>query len=46
MKLGDTLTLSIIDYDHEGRGVAKENGFPIFVCHALKERSLRVKLNI
>lgn len=44
MKLGDTLTLSIIDYDHEGRGVAKENGFPIFVCHALKGEVIKGKI--
>ncbi len=44
MKLGDTLTLSIIDYDHEGRGVAKVDGFPVFVCNALKGEVIKGKI--
>lgn len=29
MKINDVLTLKIEDYDHEGRGVALYEGFPV-----------------
>lgn len=35
MKINDVLTLKIEDYDHEGRGVALYEGFPVFVEKAL-----------
>lgn len=44
MKIGDILTLDIIDYDHEGRGVAKKDGFPVFVSYALKGETIKGKI--
>ena len=51
MKIKDELEVRIIDYDSEGIGVAKVDGFPIFVKNVLigelvKIRITRVTKNI
>ena len=45
MKINDELTVKIEDYDHEGRGIAIYDGFPIFIEKALLNETLLVNIN-
>lgn len=45
MKINDELTVKIEDYDHEGRGIALYEGFPIFIEKALLNETLSVTIN-
>lgn len=45
MKINDELTVKIEDYDHEGRGIAIYDGFPIFIEKALLNETLLVTIN-
>lgn len=44
MKVNDILNVKIIDYDHLGLGVAKVDGFPIFVPYALVDEEVKVQI--
>lgn len=44
MKIDDILTLKIEDYDHEGRGIALHDSFPVFVEKALKGEVIKAKV--
>ncbi|GGB10535.1 23S rRNA (uracil(1939)-C(5))-methyltransferase RlmD [Macrococcus hajekii] len=44
MKKNDILTGTVIDYTHEGNGVVKIDGYPIFIPHVVKDEQITFKL--
>lgn len=45
MQIGDILELEIIAYDHEGIGIAKKEGFPIFIEKTVIGDIVRARVN-
>lgn len=44
MKKNDILTGTVIDYTHEGNGVVKIDGYPVFIPHTVKDERITFKL--
>src|SRR5690625_4628028 len=44
VKKNQTITLEFEDLTHEGSGVGKVNGYPLFVPHALPDEKATVKV--
>lgn len=44
MKKNDILTGTVIDYTHEGNGVVKIEGYPIFIPKTVKDETVTFKL--
>lgn len=45
MNVGDIKNVVIDDYDHEGLGVAHDNGFPVFIPNAIPGETIKIKIN-
>src|SRR5690625_7383597 len=44
VKKNQTITLEFEDLTHEGSGVGKVNGYPLFVAHSLPDEKATVKV--